>query len=103
MKVWVLAGLFTLATAPAAFALDVGSDAECQVDDMRRQMDQVITDPESGSAPSAIPTVAPIVRPPSTQRQVAAAAAPADRAPTTRRRSGKRIPDAQLIGPRGAL
>ena len=102
MKVWVFAGLFTLATAPAAFALDVGSDAECQVDDMRRQMDQVITETDSGSAAAtAAPTVAPIARPP-TQRQ-AAAAAPADRAPTTRRRSGKRIPDAQLIGPRGAL
>ena len=102
MKVWVLAGLFTLASAPAAFALDVATDAECQVDDMRRQMDQVIPETDSGSTPTtAAPTVAPIVRPPTTQRQVAAA--PADRAPVTRRRSGKRIPDAQLIGPRGAL
>lgn len=101
MKVWVLAGLFTLASAPAAFALDVATDAECQVDDMRRQMDQVVTETESGSAAAtAAPTVAPIARPP-TQRQ--ASAAPADRVPATRRRSGKRIPDAQLIGPRGAL
>jgi hypothetical protein len=103
MKVWVLAGLFSLASAPAAFALDVASDAECQVDDMRRQMDQVITGADSGSTPNtAAPTVAPAARPPTTQRQVAAAT-PTDRAQAARRRSGKRIPDAQLIGPRGAL
>lgn len=103
MKVWVLAGLFTFASAPAAFALDVGSDVECQVDDMRRQMDHVTTEAESGSVPTttALPTVAPVVRPAPTQRQ--AAAATGDRAQATRRRNGKPIPDAQLIGPRGAL
>jgi hypothetical protein len=101
MKSWILASFFTAAAVPAAFA-DEGVTG-CQVDDTRQRMERVVTDPEAGSAPA--PEVAQTVsRPAIVQRQ--AQAQPADRAPQQqpqRRRSGKRIPDAELIGPRGAL
>lgn len=95
MKVWVLAGLFTFAAAPMAFAAE--DTTECQLDDARRatqsQAEQVAP-PTMGRA-----TVA--------ERETAAvipvAPAPTRTAPAERRRNGKRIPDAQLIGPRGAL
>jgi hypothetical protein len=88
MKVWVLAGLFTVAMAPVAFA---GEDTtECQLDETRRAAEQRA---EAPAAPTAArPTVA--------QRDVIE---PIVRPPVDRRRSGKRIPDALLIGPRGAL
>jgi hypothetical protein len=88
MKVWVLAGLFTVAMAPVAMA---GEDVtECQLDETRRVAEQ------RAAAPPAPPTVA---RPTVAERDVIEPARP----PADRRRSGKRIPDAQLIGPRGAL
>lgn len=87
MKVWVLAGLFTVAMAPVAMA---GEDVtECQLDETRRTAEQ------RAAAPPA-PNVA---RPTVAQRDVIEPVRP----PVERRRSGKRIPDAQLIGPRGAL
>jgi hypothetical protein len=92
MKVWVLAGLFTVATAPMAFAAEDAT--ECQLDDARRATQQQTEQPA--------PTIG---RPTVAERDVTVvpgAALPA-RAPAERRRNGKRIPDAQLIGPRGAL
>ena len=92
MKVWVLAGLFTMATAPMAFAAEDAT--ECQLDDMRRAAQQEQVAPASPN--TARPTVAErqvVDQQPMPPRAVAA----------ERRRNGKRIPDAQLIGPRGAL
>jgi hypothetical protein len=87
MKVWVLAGLFTVAMAPAAFA---GEDStECLLDETRRVAEQ-------RAAAQPAPTVA---RPTVAERTDVEPVRP----PADRRRSGKRIPDAQLIGPRGAL
>jgi hypothetical protein len=91
MKIWVLAGLFTVATAPMAYA--AGDTTECQLDDARRASQQHVE--AQGAATIARPTVAERV-------VVDPAPAPA-RVVAERRRNGKRIPDAQLIGPRGAL
>jgi hypothetical protein len=88
MKVWILAGLFTAAFAPLAAAAE--STAECQLDDARRAA-QTRADAPAPSAATARPTVA----------TRAEGAAP--RSGAARRRSGKRVPDAELIGPRGAL
>ncbi len=102
MRILVLAGLITAAMAPAAFA---DTDAlPCQVDDTRRSMDHVITEAESGSAPpTATATAQTIVRPAVVQREAAAVQNQRTPAQQQRRRNGKRIPDAELIGPRGAL
>jgi hypothetical protein len=92
MKAWVLAGLFTVVTAPVAFA---GEDTtECQLDETRRASTQ--------RSDTVAPTIA---RPTVAQREVAPDPAPRPTGPSgvDRRRNGKRIPDAQLIGPRGAL
>jgi hypothetical protein len=89
MKVWILAGLFTAAMAPLASASE--STLECQLDDTRRA-----TAPRAEAPPTPAPTARPTVAP----RETAEQATPRE---TARRRSGKRIPDAELIGPRGAL
>lgn len=92
MKVLVLAGLFTAATIPFAAASE--TTIECQVDDMRREATQTVQPQPQAPAPT-------VARPTSVTRE--AAADPAARVPADRRRGGKRIPDAELIGPRGAL
>jgi hypothetical protein len=89
MKVWVLAGLFTVATAPFAAAAE--NVAECQLDETRRTAAERVEPPPASPATVARATVAQRA-PETTQRQ-----------PVERRRNGKRIPDAELIGPRGAL
>lgn len=89
MKVWVLAGLFTVATIPFAAAAEDAT--ECQVDETRRAT-QTRTD-----APPAPPPQVVVVRP-TAERE---AEPPAAR--DARRRNGKRIPDAELIGPRVPL
>lgn len=98
MKVWVLAGLFTAALAPIASAAE--NTLECQLDETRRS-----TTPRLEEQIALPPQPAAITRP------TAAASAPTrqvaeenvQRAEPARRRNGKRIPDAELIGPRGAL
>jgi hypothetical protein len=101
MKFWVLAGLFTAATVPFATAAE--ASAECQVDDTRRTPHvRIDGGAPGGSAP------AQTARPTSATRDAAGQvaqreAAEAARVAAERRRSGKRIPDAELIGPRGAL
>jgi len=90
MKVWVLAGLFTVATAPFAAAAE--NVTACQLDESRR------TAAERAETPP-LPVPANVARATVAQR----APAPAQGQPVERRRSGKRIPDAELIGPRGAL
>jgi len=94
----VLAGLFTVVTAP--FAMAAETTAECQLDPDRRSVAQRLDAPAAPAAPN-------VGRPATTQREVtpppAAAADQVRQAANDRRRSGKRIPDAELIGPRGAL
>ncbi|MBC7769682.1 MAG: hypothetical protein H7124_12950, partial [Phycisphaerales bacterium] len=73
-------------------------------EDRRAPQVRIVTTEPGGSAP---PVVAPRAAPRSAEAQAtqraAAEAAEAARAFAERRRSGKRIPDAELIGPRGAL
>jgi hypothetical protein len=92
MKMWVLASLITIATIPVASALE--STTDVQVDEGRRETRVESRDrmdpPASPAASTARTTVAarePTTRPDQQQR----------------RRNGKRVPDAELIGPRGAL
>lgn len=91
MRAWGLAGLFLILGAPAAAAS--GGEEACQLDEQRRRTEQ--------AAP-------PAPRSPDPERSAlgaprAANAEQGARAPTLRRRSVRRIPDAELIGPRGAL
>ncbi len=86
MRAWGLAGLILVLGAPAAAASE-GVEA-CRLEERRRPRSEQ-------AAPAA-----------DTQRAAPARAAQAEqgsRAPAPRRRSGRRIPDAELIGPRGAL
>jgi hypothetical protein len=101
MKMWVLAGFFTAVTIPLAAASEDAT--ECQVDNAR-QPAQVRID-SGGSGGSAPPARARTTSAPrETPAQVAQREADeAERAAAERRRNGKRIPDAELIGPRGAL
>lgn len=89
MKVWVLAGLLTAAMAPLAAAAE--DTAECELDETRRA---VQARAETPAAPANARTT-------SAPRDADETAAP--RVEAQRRRNVKRIPDAELIGPRGAL
>lgn len=103
MKIWVMAGLITAGAVPFAGAAE--ASAECQVDDSRR-MPQVRIDGggPGGSAPTtAVPTSASRDTTAERAAQRDAAEIARSAAAAERRRSGKRIPDAELIGPRGAL
>lgn len=92
MKLWAMVGLFSVAAMPLANAAE--TTEECQLDDSRRAVRERIELPQITQPTTAAPTVA------SVQRETAELAA---RGEPLRRRSGKRIPDAELIGPRGAL
>jgi hypothetical protein len=101
MKLWALAGLFTVAAVPFAGAAEASS--ECQVDDTRRtQHVRIDGGSPGGSAPvqTAQPTVAP--REAAAEQSVQRDPAPA-RSTAERRRNGKQIPDAELIAPRRTL
>lgn len=95
----VVAGLFTVVTAP--FAMAAETTTECQLDPDRRSVAQRLDAPAAPAAPNVGRPAA------TTQREVtpppASAADQVRQAANDRRRSGKRIPDAELIGPRGAL
>ncbi|MBL8548275.1 MAG: hypothetical protein JNL81_17575 [Hyphomonadaceae bacterium] len=92
MRVLVLAGLMTAATV--SFAAAEESVIDCQFTDVSRaQADQRLDQPPAAPTPTARPVIV--------QREAAEAPRPATAA--ERRRSGKPIPDAQLIQPRGAL
>ncbi|HYD86095.1 MAG TPA: hypothetical protein VEA80_01340 [Vitreimonas sp.] len=102
MKVLILASAFTAMSAPFAFATE--TDLPCQVEDRRVPQVRIDSGAPGGSAPQATPTNRPAARAPTTETQAAERqAAEAARSFAERRRSGKRIPDAELIGPRGAL
>ncbi len=88
MRVPALAALIAFCATPA-FAAD--NTKACQLDETRRR------EPEAAaSQPAPAPTQAAAV-----PREVVAT--PERSEPAPRRRSGRRIPDAELIGPRGAL
>jgi hypothetical protein len=91
MKAILIAGVFSALTCGAAAAAE--PDPECQIDETRRQArgERVATNPPPPRA---------VTRP----NDAARTFADADTQPVTpRRRSGKTIPDAELIGRRGAL
>ena len=88
MRTLILAGAFSVFGAPLAMASEITS--ECQLDEARRGAQQRATNATAAAPNQAQPTVAQ--RPDEAQR-----AAP------PRRRYGKRVPDAELIEPRGAL
>lgn len=87
MRVLALASLIAVCATPA-FAVE--NTKACQLDETRRGEPEVSA-PQPASAPA--PTAA----------ARAAAVTPERAEPAPRRRSGRRIPDAELIGPRGAL
>lgn len=90
MRVWILAGFFSAAMAPVAAATEIVAD--CQLEETRRSTAERV---------ETTPPPASVARPVAAQREVVAEAVV--RAKPERRRNGKRIPDAELIGPRGAL
>lgn len=87
MKVSVLTVLFSVAACP--FAVAAESAADCELDETRREA-HARAEPAPPAPPAARPTLA--------QRE-----AEAQPARPERRRNGRPIPDAELIGPRGAL
>lgn len=91
MRVLLLAGLITAATVPfaAASETDIDAVAETSRVSAEQRLDQP---PPSPAIAVGRQTVAP--------REAAETPRPT---PVERRRSGKPIPDAQLIQPRGAL
>ncbi len=97
MKVLVLATAFVAVSAPFAAA---SAEVERRAPQMR-----IESESPSGSSPTIGVTRQTPAPPPASATQTVAQreAAEAARAITERRRSGKRIPDAELIGPRGAL
>ncbi|MBK6705207.1 MAG: hypothetical protein IPL62_15445 [Caulobacteraceae bacterium] len=91
MRVLLLAGLITAATVPFAAASE--SDSDPITDISRASAEQRLDQPPP--SPAVVvgrQTIAP--------REAAETPRPV---PVERRRSGKPIPDAQLIQPRGAL
>jgi hypothetical protein len=86
----IVAGAFSALTCGVASASE--GDIECQAEDARAQARE-----RSASVAAPPPTM---VRPPESARVLAAAPTPSI---APRRRNGKTIPDAELIGPRGTL
>jgi hypothetical protein len=90
MKMLIVAGVFSALTCGVAAGAE--ADSECQIDETRRQ--------ERGERVATAPTP-----PRATTRSSEASRAFADAThpSTPRRRSGKTIPDAELIGRRSTL
>ncbi|MEZ6022269.1 MAG: hypothetical protein R3C16_02380 [Hyphomonadaceae bacterium] len=111
MKVWVLAGLFSVATVPFAAAAEVTED--CQLDDSRRGISIQRIDSATASGGGGGQTTAQATPAPTTARPTVATRETVDEEvereeaerveAAQRRRNGNRVPDAELIGPRGAL
>jgi len=99
MKVWILAAIATLASATSAFAAEIGDDAACQADTTRQDLrGDVQPSQQSGAPASPAPATRPVV---TVQRDQATG--PTIHADGSRRRSGKPVPDSELIAPHGAL
>jgi len=101
MKLWALAGLFTVAAVPFAGAADAAP--ECQVDDTRRSPVMRIDGGAPGGSAPVVQTAQPTAARETPEQVAQREAAEAARAAAERRRSGKRIPDAELIAPRRTL
>ncbi|MDZ4693190.1 hypothetical protein [Terricaulis sp.] len=97
MNVLFLATALVACTAPFAVA-------NAQTDIERRTQVRIESDsPSGGSSPTATRQTPATPAPAASQTTAQREAADAARLIAERRRSGKRIPDAELIGPRGAL
>lgn len=102
MKLLVTAGLMTAAAIPFAGVAEAAP--ECQVDDTRRAAHVRIEGGAAGGSAPATGAPASTPREPATEQAVQREdSEPARTVAAERRRNGKRIPDAELIGPRGAL
>lgn len=99
MKLWIFAGLFTIMSAPVAAAAE--STIACDVDDTQRSVQQRVD--ASPAAPNVTDASkqrgAGVVAP----RGETASPTIARTEPQRRRSVTRRIPDAELIGGRGAL
>jgi hypothetical protein len=99
MKLWILAGLFTALWAPLAAAET--TTVNCDVDDTQRSVQQRVDAAPAPAAPAR--TVRGGASSSGGQRgEVAVAPTPRNEA-ARRRGVSRRIPDAELIGGRGAL
>lgn len=87
MRLWVVAGALAAAAFPSVAAAE--RTEVCQEESR-----------SSATAERAEPTMAPA---PNATRPVIVQREAQDATRDARRRGGKRIPDAELIGPRGAL
>lgn len=90
MRLWLVAGALSVAAFPSVATAE--RTEICQED--ARAAQPLVERAEQTSAPAQTGA-----RPPDSQARSEQAA----RNEPNRRRSGKRIPDAELIGPRGAL
>ena len=97
MKLWILAGIMTVAPMSCAMAAEIGDDTACQADTTRQDIH--VDAQQTATAP---PPSAPAPRPVATVQRDASASPPVH-ADASRRRSGKPVPDSELIAPRGAL
>lgn len=99
MKLWALVGFFMLTVTPVAHAAE--NALPCEATESRVVNQRVSPPPPIAETPP--PAAAPVAVAP--QRDPAAAQTVARIEQPQRRRGGsrKRIPDAVLIGPRGAL
>ncbi len=110
MKLWIYAGLISVAMASTAHAAE--TTIACEVDDTQRTANQRVDTSavfpvqeearasRGGSASSsATTTIAPLATP----RRETAPVVSSRNEPQRRRNVTRRIPDADLIGGRGAL
>ncbi len=102
MKVLVLAGVLTAAAIPLAGAAEAAAD--CQLDEQgRRSQVRIDSGGAGGSAPAAPARASATSREGGVAEHTAQRETETPRQTAERRRNGRRIPDAELIGPRGAL
>lgn len=101
MKVLILASAFTALSAPLAFAS--GTELPREAEDRRAPQVRIDSGSPGGSAPQTAQTNRSTARAQAEAQAAERDAADEARTFAERRRSGKRIPDAELIGPRGAL
>lgn len=110
MKLWIYAGLISAAMASSAYAAE--STIACEVDDTQRTAQQRVDTSAvfpvqeenraqrgGGASANATTTIAPLATP----RREAAPVVTSRSEPQRRRNVTRRIPDADLIGGRGAL
>lgn len=110
MKLWIYAGLISVAMASTAHAAE--TTIACEVDDTQRTAQQRVDTSAvfpvqptenrargGGASANAITTIAPLATP----RREAAPVVSSRNEPQRRRNVTRRIPDADLIGGRGAL